>query len=263
LISILTGGTSIFKLDKNSEIAPLEPDLSMNKKLEPLLPSTSSAEPLETSVSATNKSPKGSTGPQLASDYSKEDIPVSSMPKNKQSGYSNEFMSLTEKSATQFPPVQVMDRSGDSASAPYRIPSYVFARTKSTAPMEWSLNSNESLFSIHMGNMSFTREQLYWMSKSGELDKSVGDVTISAAPPLIDLSSNQPPPTNKSTDAGQKMATLDDGSEVTEGTAAATMREFIKENEEDRGKESPSIHEGPSHSASISNGSTKSFAFPM
>lgn len=188
------------------------------------------------------------------------------MPKIKQS--SNELItSLTEKSATQFPPMQVMDRTGgdSAASAPYRIPSYVFARTKSTAPMEWSLNSNESLFSIHMGNMSFTREQLYWVSKSGELEKSAaaGEVAAisaaaAAAPPLIDLSTNlQPPPTNKSS---EKMPTLDEGSEViTEGTAAATMMEVIKENEEDRSKEC----EGASHSASISDGSTKSFAFPM
>ncbi|KAG6479123.1 uncharacterized protein LOC122020350 isoform X1 [Zingiber officinale] len=33
----------------------------------------------------------------------------------------------------------------------HRIPSSVFARTKSTTPMEWSVTSNESLFSIHMG----------------------------------------------------------------------------------------------------------------
>lgn len=254
----------------------MEPDLSMNKKLEPLLPLSSSDEHLETSASAANKSSSGNTSPQLALDYNKKDIPNSSMPKNKQSshglagapspivvlGHSNE-LSLKEKSATQIPPVQVMDRSGDSASAPYRIPSYVFARTKSTAPMEWSLNSNESLFSIHTGNMSFTREQLYWMSKSGELDKPAGEVAISAAPQLIDLSSNQPPPTNKSTEFDQKIATLNEGFEVNEGKAAATMREVIKENEEDSSKESSSTAEGPSNSASISNGSTKSFAFPM
>jgi len=42
---------------------------------------------------------------------------------------------------------------------PYRIPSHVFARTTSTAPVEWSIVSNESLFSIHIGNNSFTFPQ--------------------------------------------------------------------------------------------------------
>ncbi|XP_039058081.1 uncharacterized protein LOC120201566 [Hibiscus syriacus] len=45
--------------------------------------------------------------------------------------------------------------------------SHVFART-TAATREWSMRSNESLFSLHMGNPSFTTEQLNWMSKSGE-----------------------------------------------------------------------------------------------
>ncbi|RRT84261.1 hypothetical protein B296_00000056 [Ensete ventricosum] len=49
----------------------------------------------------------------------------------------------------QSPPVQSMYRS--DVPDPNRIPSSVFARTKSTTPMEWSVASNESLFSIHMG----------------------------------------------------------------------------------------------------------------
>ncbi|XP_074587838.1 uncharacterized protein LOC141843684 [Curcuma longa] len=40
---------------------------------------------------------------------------------------------------------------GSDAPASHRIPSSVFARTTSTTPMEWSVTSNESLFSIHMG----------------------------------------------------------------------------------------------------------------
>ncbi|GAB2270121.1 hypothetical protein Dimus_005029 [Dionaea muscipula] len=69
-------------------------------------------------------------------------------------------------STLQSPPVQVMERPfHDSA---YRIPSYVFARNKSG--MEWSVASNESLFSINTGNTSFTREQYGWLLKSGELN---------------------------------------------------------------------------------------------
>jgi len=51
--------------------------------------------------------------------------------------------------AKQSPPVQVMGKS--DGFDPNRIPSSIFMRTKSTAPMEWSVASNESLFSIQMG----------------------------------------------------------------------------------------------------------------
>ncbi|XP_054809394.1 uncharacterized protein LOC129311258 isoform X1 [Prosopis cineraria] len=70
------------------------------------------------------------------------------------------------------PPVQVMDLSG--GYDPNRIPSSIFARNN-TSPIEWSTASNESLFSIHLGNYSFSRDHasafddLY---KSGELTKS-------------------------------------------------------------------------------------------
>ncbi|KAF7822412.1 pinin-like protein [Senna tora] len=44
-----------------------------------------------------------------------------------------------------------MDRSG--GYDPNRIPSKIFA-SKPTNPMEWSLASSESLFSLHIGNMN-------------------------------------------------------------------------------------------------------------
>ncbi|RWW01597.1 hypothetical protein BHE74_00045459 [Ensete ventricosum] len=59
----------------------------------------------------------------------------------------------------QSPPAQVMEKSDDAAD-PNRIPSSVFARSKSTTPMEWSVASNESLFSIHVGNSSFSKENV-------------------------------------------------------------------------------------------------------
>lgn len=58
--------------------------------------------------------------------------------------------------STQSPQIQVMDQSG--GYDPDRIPSSVFAISKSTTPMEWSVASNESLFSIHIGNNSFSKE---------------------------------------------------------------------------------------------------------
>jgi hypothetical protein len=59
---------------------------------------------------------------------------------------------------TQSPQIQVMDQSG--GYDPDRIPSSVFAISKSTTPMEWSVASNESLFSIHIGNNSFSKESI-------------------------------------------------------------------------------------------------------
>ncbi|XP_057519873.1 uncharacterized protein LOC130800394 [Amaranthus tricolor] len=70
-----------------------------------------------------------------------------------------------DAAALEFPTVQVMERPADDSG--YRIPSYVFASNKSSNP-EWSLASNESLFSIPAGNMSFTRDQFSWLLKSGE-----------------------------------------------------------------------------------------------
>ncbi|KAG2313285.1 hypothetical protein Bca4012_027858 [Brassica carinata] len=69
----------------------------------------------------------------------------------------------------QSPPTQIMERSTNNATStpPYRIPPHVFESTTSTAPAEWSTLSNESLFSIQMGNNSFTEIDYF---KSGELN---------------------------------------------------------------------------------------------
>lgn len=53
---------------------------------------------------------------------------------------------------------------------PGRIPASVFS-SKPTTPMEWSVASNESLFSIHVGNSSFSRDHVFMLFKSGELAK--------------------------------------------------------------------------------------------
>lgn len=51
---------------------------------------------------------------------------------------------------------------------PNRIPTSVF-NSKPSNPMEWSVASNESLFSIHVGNNSFSTESFLLMQKSGDL----------------------------------------------------------------------------------------------
>ncbi|KAI4339404.1 hypothetical protein MLD38_024351 [Melastoma candidum] len=66
------------------------------------------------------------------------------------------------------PQVQLMDRLG--GYQPRRIPASVFERSPSSTPAEWSIASNDSLFSIHIGNISFTRDQFVL---SEDLRKSV------------------------------------------------------------------------------------------
>ncbi|CAN6452185.1 unnamed protein product [Victoria cruziana] len=73
---------------------------------------------------------------------------------------------LTPEPPMQPPPIQAMAQTDNGDL--YRIPSSVFARTKSHAPMEWSMASNESLFSI--GGSSFSRDHVFLLEKSGELD---------------------------------------------------------------------------------------------
>lgn len=69
-------------------------------------------------------------------------------------------------STLESPHVQVMERPLGSSG--YRIPSHVFAASKAGTPhTEWSITSNDSLFSIH--NMSFKREEFNMLLKSGEL----------------------------------------------------------------------------------------------
>lgn len=88
-------------------------------------------------------------------------------------------------SSTPSPPVQVMDRSGGYEQ--YRIPSSVFARSKPSTPVEWSIASNESSFSIQIENSSFSRDHfITWggdMPKPVELPKSSELIPSSSQPP--------------------------------------------------------------------------------
>ncbi|XVE85740.1 hypothetical protein DITRI_Ditri17bG0115300 [Diplodiscus trichospermus] len=101
----------------------------------------------------------------------------------------SQFSSITHESTlTLSPPIQEMDRLGEFD--PRRIPSAVFARSKSTTPADWSIASNESLFSIQVGNNSFCRDHTLSL-KSGELFKS-GEFIAFSPPiaPLVDADKN-------------------------------------------------------------------------
>ncbi|KAL4185116.1 hypothetical protein AMTRI_Chr10g4420 [Amborella trichopoda] len=147
----------------------------------------------------------------------------------------------------------------------YRIPSSVFARTKSYSPWEWGVASNESLFSCHVGN-----------SSSGEL------TNFSNSPPL----GSCPIPFVVGSDAREVEDEHDLEIEVStdDKEDAQILLEVITDEKEDARillevePTSPDEPVGPSgkpapasvpHSSSIShhsndNGtSIRSFAFPM
>lgn len=106
-----------------------------------------------------------------------------------------------ESTLTQSPPVQVMDRKGEFD--PQRIPSAVFARSKSSTPMDWSIASNDSLFSIPVGNNSFSRDQVLSL-KSGELFKSDEFIALSPSPVAPAVDTDQ----KKSVESDKKGAAL-------------------------------------------------------
>ncbi|XP_028803589.1 uncharacterized protein LOC114758683 [Neltuma alba] len=86
-------------------------------------------------------------------------------------------------SPTIAPPVQVMDRSSGHDS--YRIPSSVFAIN--TNPMDWTNDSDESLFSIQLGNHSLARDHLFTapeLRKSVEVTKS-GELNMFSPQPSV------------------------------------------------------------------------------
>ncbi|RID55962.1 hypothetical protein BRARA_G03195 [Brassica rapa] len=184
----------------------------------------------------------------------------------------------------QSPPTQIMERTTTTSTPttpPYRIPSHVFARTPSTAPAEWSTLSNESLFSIRMGNNSFNANDYF---KSGELT-----FPQPPSPRTPHLPSPLPSPrqnTNQGgggggsgvveeaktpVDVGKKAAETEKASPASkeeEQKSASSIREFIMANEA-ANKDNNSNNNNKSNKLdrSISrrseNLSVKSFAFPI
>jgi len=76
----------------------------------------------------------------------------------------------TSMSPTISPPIQVMDRS--ARYDPARIPSSIFERNTNN---DWSIASNDSLFSIYIGQNSFSRDAFKFAEprKSEELTKPI------------------------------------------------------------------------------------------
>ncbi|KAF8021397.1 hypothetical protein BT93_G1743 [Corymbia citriodora subsp. variegata] len=160
---------------------------------------------------------------------------------------------LHSMSPIQSPPIQVMDRSG--GFSPCRIPSSVFERSKPSTPVEWSIASNESLFSIHIGNNSFSREHVFMpasLQKFEESGRSNEFITIS--PPLP-----------------HTVASLDQIVDI-EKTPAANSKstEFTKDLEKENGNSrseekanSPAMTWSSSCLSNVSRTSAPSFSFPV
>ncbi|KAK1389833.1 suppressor protein SRP40 [Heracleum sosnowskyi] len=165
---------------------------------------------------------------------------------------------LQTASSIQSPPIQVMEKTG--GYDPHRIPDCVFGRSSSAA-MEWSVASNESLFSLHLGNNSFSREQFLMTSgelyNSGELCKP-DETAKSGRPPLI--------PVGKV----QKEEAMDSDKNPDQTKAAdETMEDSSELDIYDELEEKETVVEVNGHSSMISRPSdasgtsTQSFAFPI
>ncbi|KAI4314079.1 hypothetical protein L6164_027019 [Bauhinia variegata] len=155
-----------------------------------------------------------------------------------------------DMSPTQSPPVQVMDRSAGYDS--YRIPSSVFATNKSSSLIEWSIASNESLFSLHLGNNSFSTDSA---SKFDELTKS-GEFNVFSPPQLV---------MREDTDTSKESVETEDSKTFEMGEAFKVEEKASEDHKEVKNSHSamtPSF----SHYTSPSNESRhseQSFAFPM
>jgi len=236
---------------------------------------SSTQDHMRSSANSATKAPqKRGKDVKFADETTEDDIPISSFPRHGQqpSDGSPPFSNGSEK---QNPPIQVMERpENPSTPSNYKFPSHVFDRHKSKSNTQWSNASNESLFSIQMGNTSFSSD-MGWMTKSGEMDK-VGDMNTSCAscqgnqPPLPP----QPQPSaTKLTDMCQSTSKQHEGSKATEEKAAETMREVIMESSikgdstsradltNHEGETSSNIRRNSNCHSYHSDASTKSFAF--
>lgn len=140
--------------------------------------------------------------------------------------------------------VQAMSRASDECPDPKRIPSSVFARSKSSTPTDWSVTSNESLFSINVGNASFSKDHFFMYGKSGELGNP--NDPLAPLPPL-------PRQSPASSPMKSEMA-------KTAGQASAKVKPTALRDGDQDGDEKTDYNHSVSHR---SDASTTSFAFPM
>ncbi|XP_019157048.1 PREDICTED: putative protein TPRXL [Ipomoea nil] len=153
---------------------------------------------------------------------------------------------------------------------PNRIPFSVFG-SRSSAPMEWSVTSTESLFSIHMGNNnSFSRDRAMSMNRSEDgscEDKRCNNVRKSFSSTLAPVIEGAPDSEEKSelaSEALQVQKSNDGSSEgISKIAASNEVHSFaMKSNSSDGRGTSPASD--PHHLSDDSGtSSSSSFAFPV
>jgi hypothetical protein len=138
---------------------------------------------------------------------------------------------------------------------PNRIPSSVFS-SKSTTPMEWSVASNESLFSIHIGNSSFSRDHfIMFNNKSGELARTDELMAATATLPRLTASGHD-----------KSKTSADVATEASDDTTLADWRGSAKDDNKGRGSpadQDVGFYNTISYRSDESNTSTRSFHFPL
>lgn len=165
---------------------------------------------------------------------------------------------VTNGSPTESPAIQMMDRSG--GYDPSRIPSSVFARSKSNIELEWSVASNESLFSLHLGNNSFSRDHILTLGDFGKPEATKSGELFGFSPPA-------PAPVVET-----EINRIEEGREsAAEGVADENIKDTERASSEDYSEgrvppptvssKSPSL--ALSHLSDGSGASTRSFAFPI
>ncbi|XP_024928961.3 uncharacterized protein LOC107415877 [Ziziphus jujuba] len=143
---------------------------------------------------------------------------------------------------------------------PARIPSSIFS--KPSTAMEWSVASNESLFSIHVGNNSFSRDHLILLHKSGELNRPV-DEFMNINPPT------PPPPIAEVKPVESQNLNVEKDLEATEKPveiSEATNTSFKDSQEQNSNDKASPPADAVQHFVSVScrsDESARSFQFPV
>ncbi|VFQ74981.1 unnamed protein product [Cuscuta campestris] len=149
--------------------------------------------------------------------------------------------------ATESPPTQVMEEPAVH-EVRYRIPSSVFAQGKSRKELEWSMCSNESLFSIQLDNTSFCRDEFLLKTEEFCEDEEAFEV----APAAVDIAPVRP--------SSAHITELARAGGV--DTAETSMRDFLRDSK-NQNQEKCHVEERTSRYSDESGTSGRSFAFPI
>jgi len=199
----------------------------------------------------------------------------------------------TSVSPMNCPTVHAAMEKDEEEYDPERIPPSVFARSDTLTPAEWSFVSNESLFSLHGGHTSMSREhdmllnnervrRLTELSKSGELSpralrelRKLGGISKSSEffkanspiSPTKPKAEEESAPTNckpkiEEESETQVLANLEEKEVATNGMEKQTPKIMGHEKDEEKGL----LQYSSTSTSRKSDGSVRSnmsFAFPV